>query len=209
MGIGEPSFSSSQPLSISSSRWLWVEILDLLNHIFPIKLKLESKKPTEPGNVLTILNFRGGNMGTGEPSFSSWQPLSFSSSRWLWVEVSDLLCFHTCSTLLLSSFWFSLVKARGVHGSGWDFLPNPPWWVKKYSTQPNPSHKSNPTHMGWVGLGWTHGLDNFFFITIIIKLSRKNISHLPKKYTLIYKLIFQLSCKQNLFKYPIELIKKI
>ena len=93
MGIGEPSFSSSQPLSISFSRWLWVEILDLLNHIFPIKLKLESKKPTEPGNVLTILNFRGGNMGTGEPSLSYSQPLSFLSSRWLWVEVSDLLCF--------------------------------------------------------------------------------------------------------------------
>ena len=45
MGTGEPSLSFSQPLSISSSRWLWVEILDLLNHVFPIKLKLESKNP--------------------------------------------------------------------------------------------------------------------------------------------------------------------
>ena len=30
------------------------------------------------------------------------------------------------------------------------FLPNPPWWVKKNLTQPNPSHKSNPTRMGRV-----------------------------------------------------------
>ena len=43
MGTGKPSLSSSQPLSISSSRWLWVEVLDLLNHVFPIELKLESK----------------------------------------------------------------------------------------------------------------------------------------------------------------------
>ena len=53
------------------------------------------------------------------------------------------------------------------------FWPNPPWWTKKKiqpnPTQPNPSHKSNPTHMGRVEpMGWTT-----FFITIIIKLSRK------------------------------------
>ena len=59
------------------------------------------------------------------------------------------------------------------------FLPTPPWGVKKNSTQPNPSHKSNPTHMGWAGSGWTHGLDNIFIIIIIIiiKLSKKNIYH--------------------------------
>ena len=45
MGIGEPSLSSSQPLSIFSSEWLWVEVWDLLNHIFPIELKLKSKNP--------------------------------------------------------------------------------------------------------------------------------------------------------------------
>ena len=32
-------------------------------------------------------------MGTKEPSFSSSQPLSISSSHWLWVEVSDLCTF--------------------------------------------------------------------------------------------------------------------
>ena len=35
MGTGESSLSSSQPLLISSSHWLWVEVLDLLNHVFP------------------------------------------------------------------------------------------------------------------------------------------------------------------------------
>ena len=45
MGIGEPSLSSSQPPSISSSRWLWVKVSNLLNHVFPIELKLESKNP--------------------------------------------------------------------------------------------------------------------------------------------------------------------
>ena len=43
-------------------------------------------------------------MGTGEPSLSSSQPLSISSSRWLWVEVPDLLCFYVFSALLLSPF---------------------------------------------------------------------------------------------------------
>ena len=45
MGTREPSLSSLQPLSISSSWWLWVEVSDLLNHVFPIELKLESKNP--------------------------------------------------------------------------------------------------------------------------------------------------------------------
>ena len=41
------------------------------------------------------------------------------------------------------------------------FLPNPPWWVKKNSTQPNPSHKSklNPH-----GSGWTYGFDKFLLL---------------------------------------------
>ena len=51
--------------------------------------------------------------------------------------------------------------------------------VKKNSTQLNPSHKFNltqpdPHGLGWVGLNpW---VEQFFFITIIIKLSRKNIN---------------------------------
>ena len=67
----------------------------------------------------------------------------------------------------------------GWVGLDWgDFLTQPTMVGQKNLTQPNPSHKSNPTHMGWVGSNWTHELDNFF-ITIIIKLSRKNISHSP------------------------------
>ena len=78
---------------------------------FPHRAKIWEQKPTKLGNILTILILRGGNMGTGEPSLSSSQPLSFSSSQWLWVEVIDLLCFYTFSTLLLLAFWFSLLKA--------------------------------------------------------------------------------------------------
>ena len=66
---------------------------------------------------------------------------------------------------------------RGVHESGWgDFWPNPLWWVKKNSTQPNPSHKSNPTQPIWVGLGQIEpvGLTIFLFI---IKLSRKKYKY--------------------------------
>ena len=137
---------------------------------FPHKTETWEQKPIEPGNVLTTLNFRGGNMGTGEPSLSSSQPLSFFSSRWLWVEVSDLLCFYTFSTLLLLAFWFSLVKAKGVHGLGWGFLTQPTM-VGQKKIQPNLINHINPTRPTWVGLNpW---VGQFFFITIIIKLSRK------------------------------------
>ena len=123
MDTGEPSLSSSWPLSVSSSRWLWVEVSDLLNHIFPIELKLESKNPLSQETYLTISNLRGGNIGTGEPSLSSSWPISISSSGWLWVEVSNLLCFYTFSALLLLAFWFFLVKAPlAFHSSYiWNF----------------------------------------------------------------------------------------
>ena len=78
---------------------------------FPHRAETWEQKPTELGNILTIPNLRGGNMGIGEPSLSSSQPLSISSSGWLWVEISDLLCFYIFSTLFLLAFWFSLVKA--------------------------------------------------------------------------------------------------
>ena len=48
------------------------------------------------------------------------------------------------------------------------FWPNPPWWVKKYLIQPN------PTHMDRVRSGWTHELEKFI---IIIKLSRKKYKY--------------------------------
>ena len=44
--------------------------------------------------------------------------------------------------------------------------------LKKNSTQINPSHKSNPTHMSQVeSMDWT------IFIIIIIKLSRKKYKY--------------------------------
>ena len=47
---------------------------------------------------------------------------------------------------------------KGVHGSCWVglrgfFYPTHHGGSKKNSTQPNPSHKSNPTHIGRVGSG--------------------------------------------------------
>ena len=110
MGTWEPSLSSSQPLSISSSRWLWVKVSDLLNHVFPIELKLESKNPLSQETFSQFWILVGGNMDTWEPSLSSSQPLSIPSSWWLWVEISDLLYFYAFYALLLLVFWFSLVK---------------------------------------------------------------------------------------------------
>ena len=53
----------------------------------------------------------GWKYGYKELSLSSSRPPSISSSGWLWVEILDLLCFYTFSTLFLLAFWFSLVKA--------------------------------------------------------------------------------------------------
>ena len=52
------------------------------------------------------------------------------------------------------------------------FLPNPPCELKKIQT--NPIHHISPTQPTWVELGQVEliGL-TIFFITIIIKLSRK------------------------------------
>ena len=71
---------------------------------FPHKTEIWEQKPTELGNILTISNLRGGNMGIGEPFLSSSQPLSISPSEWLLVKVSDLLCFYVFSALLLLAF---------------------------------------------------------------------------------------------------------
>ena len=48
---------------------------------FPHRIETLEQKPTKLGNILTILNLRGGNMGTRKPSLSSSQLLSISSSR--------------------------------------------------------------------------------------------------------------------------------
>ena len=63
------------------------------NNVFPHKAETLEQKPIQPVTTITILKFRGGNKDTGESSLFSSQPLSIFSSRKLWVEVSDLLCF--------------------------------------------------------------------------------------------------------------------
>ena len=72
---------------------------------FPHRAETWEQIPTKLGHILTIPNLRGGNMGIGEPSLSSSQPLSISPSEWLWVEVSDLLCFYVFSAFLLLAFF--------------------------------------------------------------------------------------------------------
>ena len=47
----------------------------------PHRAETLEQKPTETRNILTILNLRGENMGTGEPSLSSSQPLLISYSE--------------------------------------------------------------------------------------------------------------------------------
>ena len=76
----------------------------------PIELRLESKNPLSQETFSKFWILGGGSMDTGEPSLSSSQPFSIPSSRWLWVEISDLLCFYAFYALLLLVFWFSLVK---------------------------------------------------------------------------------------------------
>ena len=110
MGTGEPSLSSSWPPSISSFVWLWVEVSNLLNQVFPIELKLESK------NSLS------------QETFSQFWTLGVE----IWVQWNFpslphdlpqflLLCdcgskfqtyyvFMLFSALSLLAFWFSLVK---------------------------------------------------------------------------------------------------
>ena len=126
----ELKFESKNPLSQEtfSQFWtLWVEIwlflTTSLNFLFSLIVG-QSFRPVmflyffctfvkfiQPINILAILKYRSGNMGTWEPSLSSSQPLSISSSCWLWVEVSGLLCFYTFFVFLLLAFLFSLVKA--------------------------------------------------------------------------------------------------
>ena len=67
--------------------------------------------------------------------------------------------------------------------SGWeDFLTQPTMvGQKKNSTQPNPSHKSNPTHIGQVGSSWTHGFDKFSLLLLLYWVEKNiNINILKK-----------------------------
>ena len=63
---------------------------------------------------------------------------------------------------------------RGVHRSGWgDFLTQPAMVGQKNLTQPNSLHKSNLTHMGRVGSGWTHKFDKFFLLLLLNWVEKK------------------------------------
>ena len=68
---------------------------------------------------------------------------------------------------MLGNFQLGVCMGR-VEGIFW---PNPPWWVKKNSTQLNPLYKSNPTHMGQVE---PMSLTNFFFL--LLNWVEKNIN---------------------------------
>ena len=113
----------------------------------------------------------------------------FRDTPFLLTRKRNILMESNCLLLLTLEihWWINTNKlfSRGVHGSGWVglrrfFLSNPPWWVKKNSTQPNPSHKSNLTHMGRVGSSWIHGLDNFIYLLLLLlNWVEKYISHLP------------------------------
>ena len=72
----------------------------------PHRAETWEQKSTQLANILTILKFGGGNMGIGEHSLFSSQPLSISSSCWLWVEVSDLCCFYAFFSISVLAFWF-------------------------------------------------------------------------------------------------------
>ena len=63
------------------------------------------------------------------------------------------------------------IEIKGVHGLSWVRLRgffDPIYHGEFKKIQPNPTHhkgsiQPNPTHVDQVGLGWTHGLDSFFF----------------------------------------------
>ena len=124
---------------------------------FPHRAETWKQKPTELGNILTILNLKDGNIGTGEPSLSSSQLLSISFSWWLWIEVSDLLCFYAFSTLSLLAFWFSLIKTPSAFCSLyiWNFgLDSPQQTLLKnlrgdldHSRIFGPCRKTSQTHV--------------------------------------------------------------
>ena len=110
MGTEEPSLSFSQPPLIFLFCVTAGRSFRPVKPRFSYRAETWEQKPTEPRDILTILNLKGGNMGTEEPSLSSTRPSSVSSV-WLWVEVLDLLCFYVFFALSLLAFWFYLVKA--------------------------------------------------------------------------------------------------
>ena len=65
------------------------------------------------------------------------------------------------------------------------FDPTHHGWVKKNTTQPNPPHKSNPTHMGQVEpMGWTN-LFYYYYILLNWVEKKININILKKTQRLV------------------------
>ena len=100
----------------------------------------------------------------------------------------------TLNTIHFFIYFSAWVELSQVKRSFWT---NPP--SKKI--QSNTTHhispsQPNPTHMGQVGSGWTHGLDKFFFF-IIIKLSRKKYKYKYIKKTQRLVSIWLLKGKQH------------
>ena len=101
--------------------------------------------------------------------------------------------------------WVGLGQVEG------NFRPNPLWWVKKI--QPITEVQPNPLGLGWVRLNPSVGQFLFlFFITIIIKLSKKNISHLlPKLINKIFMNQYSNLVIKKIYmnQYPNSIINKL
>ena len=85
-------------------------------------------------------------MGTGEPSLSFSQPLSISSSCWLWVKIFDLLYFYAFFALLLLVFWFSCQSTISllfiIHLEFWA-------WFSTINTSKEPKGRFGPFSHFW------------------------------------------------------------
>ena len=111
MGTGEPSLSFSRLPSISSFVWLWVEVSDLLDHVFPIDLKLQSKNPLSQETfsqfwTLGVEIWVQGNLPSLPHDLPQFLLLCDCGSKFQTCYV-----FMLFSALSLLAFWFSLVKA--------------------------------------------------------------------------------------------------
>ena len=116
--------------------------------------------------------------GSAAQAYSGYHAKNWWSFQHFWWPSKEP-CKNKANPFLLQFKFTKSLQLRMCMGQVKGIIwPNPPWWVKKNLTQPNPSHKCNPTHMDRVRSGWTHELDKFIIIIIIIiiiKLSRKKI----------------------------------
>ena len=69
--LGFKTSSIDQNQSLRALQTQYKRPLKMNQPRFPHKAKTWEQKSTESGNIFTILNLRGGNIDTGESSFSS------------------------------------------------------------------------------------------------------------------------------------------